>query len=85
MEIDIGDIQMQIQSSIETCREMIEHLGEERFYFNEEQISLEGEKTKKKYSLGDDIEIIIRKVDFKKRQAYFSLFKKEASSGFEPL
>ena len=61
------------------------NLGEERFYFNEEQISLEGEKTKKKYSLGDDIEIIIRKVDFKKRQAYFSLFKKEASSGFEPL
>ena len=32
MEIDIGDIQMQIQSSIESCREMIEHLGKEDFY-----------------------------------------------------
>ena len=61
------------------------NLGEERFYFNEEKISLEGEQTKKKYSLGDDIEIIIRKVDFKKRQVYFALFTKEASSGFEPL
>ena len=60
-------------------------LGEERFFFNEQQLSLAGERKKKKYSLGDDIYIKIKNVDFKKRQAYFALSEKEASSGFEPL
>ena len=52
---------------------------------NDQQLSLVGERNKKKYSLGDDIYIKIKKVDFKKRQAYFALSQKEASSGFEPL
>ena len=60
-------------------------LGEDRFHFNDQQLSLIGERKKKKYSLGDDIYIKIKKVDFKKRQAYFALSEKEASSGFEPL
>jgi len=48
-------------------------LGEERFYFIEEKLCLVGERTKRKYSLGENVEVYIKKIDFIRRQAYFSV------------
>ena len=48
-------------------------LGKERFYFDESKLTLKGEESKRKYVLGDEIEVKVKKIDFKKRQAYFSL------------
>ncbi len=48
-------------------------LGKERFYFDESKLTLKGEESKRKYVLGDEIEVKVKIIDFKKRQAYFSL------------
>lgn len=52
------------------------NLGDDYYTYDEKSLSLIGEKTKKKFQLGDTVKIRVKKVDVRKRQIDYDLVEK---------
>jgi ribonuclease R len=63
----------------------ISNLDDDYYIYDEKHLCLIGEKTKKIYRLGDEVKVIVSKVDIEFREIYFELINEEKEEVAENL